>query len=143
MLLNSLCVILFTACPVHMEEVRTRVVLEEYSVLNVSRGICQGTYAGTLVACRRAVQTSPVITLATMTRGIINTSKRCAARACIAYTVITHLDQTIYSKRFSISVVQLNIEEMVMVFDIIGVDAAIANSIRRVLIAEVMLRAVF
>ena len=42
-----------------------------------------------------------------------------------------------FEKRFSISVAQLNFEEMVMVFDMVGVDAAIANSIRRVLIAEV------
>lgn len=47
------------------------------------------------------------------------------------------LGETIYLKRFSISVGQLDIEEMVMVFDMVGVDAAIANSIRRVLIAEV------
>ena len=73
-----------------------------------------------------------------MTRGITSASKRFHCTfACISITVVFTSVKLIYLKRFSISVGQLDIEEMVMVFDMVGVDAAIANSIRRVLIAEV------
>lgn len=80
-----------------MEEVRTKVVLEEYSVTNARSTDFPGNYPG----------------------------------------YDDSWDHKRFEKRFSISVVQLNIEEMLMEFDMIGIDAAIANSIRRVLIAEV------
>eukprot|EP00731_Ephydatia_muelleri_P027482 Em0019g355a len=78
-------------------EVRTKVVLEEYSVTNARSTDFPGNYPG----------------------------------------YDDSWDYKRFEKRFSISVGQLDIEEMVMVFDMVGVDAAIANSIRRVLIAEV------
>ncbi|KAL5463431.1 hypothetical protein EMCRGX_G032326 [Ephydatia muelleri] len=78
-------------------QVRTKVVLEEYSVTNARSTDFPGNYPG----------------------------------------YDDSWDYKRFEKRFSISVGQLDIEEMVMVFDMVGVDAAIANSIRRVLIAEV------